>query len=130
MNTIYVSGTLNNPAQIKMGDHGYLVTFDLTHLEKNRDVQGNLNEVKTEWSVSMQYDQDPSELIKKLEKGRKVLVKGDAKIKHTEVNNEFILDCYLQAETLDLMGHSLKERLEQNKTLTTTEDQGVKTIAS
>jgi len=108
MNTVFVSGTINTPAQLKMGDQGYLVTFMMTNQDECKDASGALKKIDTNWSVSLQYEEEPVSLLKKLEKGMKVLVKGDAKISHKEVNDTFEMNCSLQGETLNFLTSTVK----------------------
>ncbi|MGB3776168.1 MAG: hypothetical protein WA951_13010 [Leeuwenhoekiella sp.] len=108
MNTVFVSGTLNSPAQLKMGDQGYLVTFKMTHEDELKDSFGNSKQVLTEWSVSLQYNQEPTEIIEKLDKGKKVLVKGNAKIEHQEGVDDFTMSCSLNGLTLNFMDAATK----------------------
>lgn len=108
MNTVFISGTVNAPAQLKMGDQGYLVTFMMTNQDECKDESGALKQINTNWSVSLQYDEEPVLVLKKLEKGIKILVKGDAKISHKEVNNTFEMDCFLKGKTLNFLDATLK----------------------
>lgn len=104
MNAIFVSGTVNTQAQLKMGDQGYLLTFKLTHQEEFKDKHGKLKQMSTNWSVSLQYDKEPTDVMKKLEKGVKVLVNGNAEISHKEVDNAFEMSCFLHGKTLNFLG--------------------------
>lgn len=108
MNTVFVSGTVNTTAQLKMGDQGYLVTFMMTNQDECKDASGALKQIKTNWTVSLQYDEEPVSILKKLEKGIKILVKGDAKISHKEVDNTFKMDCFLQGQTLNFLDSKVK----------------------
>jgi hypothetical protein len=110
MNTVFVSGTVNTPAQLKMGDQGYLVTFMMTNQDECKDERGVLKQINTKWSVSLQYDEEPVSVVKKLEKGIKILVKGDAKISHKEVDDIFEMDCFLNGTTLDFLDATLKNK--------------------
>ncbi len=108
MNTVFVSGTVNTTAQLKMGDQGYLVTFMMTNQDECKDESGALKKIDTIWSVSIQYNEKPVSILKKLEKGIKILVEGDAKISHKEVDNTFEMDCFLQGKTLNFLNSTLK----------------------
>jgi len=109
MNTIFVSGTLKAPAQLKMGDQGYLVTFDMVHEDEMKDATGTIKTILTDWSVSLQYFEEPSEVIDKLNNGVKVLVKGNAEISHQEESGVFKMNCFLEGESLNIMDTASKK---------------------
>lgn len=112
MNAVFVSGTVNTQAQLKMGDQGYLLTFKLTHQDEFKDAHGKLKQIATNWSVSLQYDEEPTDVMNKLEKGMKVLVKGNPEIFHKEVDNVFEMNCFLQGQTLNFLDTAAKSSLQ------------------
>lgn len=104
MNTIFVSGVLKTPAQIQMNAQGYLLSFDMVNYDKTIDDQGIVKQILTSWKVSLPFAKKPTQMLKKLGRGIKVLVKGDAHINHKEIDNQFKLECSLLAEQLDILG--------------------------
>ncbi|WP_031428893.1 hypothetical protein [Flavimarina sp. Hel_I_48] len=113
MNTVFVSGTLKTAAQLKMGDQGYIVTFKMVHEDEMKDSNGSIKAIATDWSVSLQYIEEPSDIISKLEKGVKVLVKGTSEISHQEEGGTFKMNCTLNGESLNIMDTASK-KLQQN----------------
>lgn len=75
----------------------------MSHLDELKDAHGKPKQITTNWSVSLQYDEEPVDMLKKLEKGMQVLVKGNAEISHREVDNVFEMDCFLQGISLNFM---------------------------
>ena len=103
MNTVFVSGTLNKPAQVNVSEHGYLLTFNMLNYDECADSSGKIKQVLTPWTVSLSYDYKPVNLLNRLREGMKVLVKGDAKIDYKEIDQEYKLDCALMGEHIDIL---------------------------
>lgn len=110
MNTVFVSGTIKTPVQVKMNEKGYLITFDMMHCDQSMDDQGTMKQILTPWKVALSYKERPTQLLDKLSTGIKVLVKGDAKIDYEEIDQHYKLNCFLKGEQLNIFeGQTAKE---------------------
>ena len=110
MNTVFVSGILRTQAQIEMNGKDYLLTFDMMNHDQSIDPKGTIKQILTPWAVSLRFDKKPTQLLNRLAKGIKVMVKGAAKINYKEVGQQIKLECELAGQQLEIFeGHAAIE---------------------